>query len=59
MQSRTFDYNVEEKNKVVMIPFGDLFNHRNPPNLLWGYGTNAEGRYGWKYEALNPVKAGD
>ena len=59
MQSRIFDYQVYDQNKIIMLPFGDLFNHRNPPDLLWGYGTNAEGRYGWRYEAMNPVKAGD
>ena len=59
VNSRIFDYMDDDRQKIIMLPFGDLFNHRNPPDLIWGYGTNAEGRYGWVYKALNPVKRGE
>ena len=49
----------EDRQKVIMLPFGDLFNHRNPPDLIWEYGSNAEGRQGWVYRALNPIKRGE
>ena len=45
--------------KVVMMPIGDLFNHRNPPDLIWEYGTSHDGRKGWTYRAMKPVKSGE
>ena len=40
IHSRVFNH-IYEKDKVTIIPFGDLINHRNPPDLIWKYGTNA------------------
>ena len=59
VSSRVFGYETEEREKLIMLPFGDLFNHKNPPHLIWGYGTNAQGMYGWKFEAIESVRAGE
>ena len=58
VKSRIFDYEDEDRLKVVMMPVGDLFNHRNPPDLIWRYGTFHDGRKGWIYTAMKPVERG-
>ena len=46
--SRTFSFALNKENEddltIIMVPFGDLFNHHNPPDLEWAWETDKTGR---------------
>ena len=45
--------------EMRMVPFGDLINHRNPPDLEWTMEADERGRQGWFARAIQNVEKGE
>ena len=43
---------------MLLVPFGDLINHRNPPDLEWRLEPDERGRQGWFARAIQNVEKG-
>ena len=61
--SRTFGLNInsvnDENDVTTMAPFGEYFNHRNPPHVKWTWNADEMGRSGWFAIAALEVKKGE
>ena len=49
----------EEIVDTVLVPFGDLINHSNPPHVSWGWEADEEGRKGWFGRANRDIMRGE
>ena len=60
MQSRLFTIDDEEKGSVVqaLVPIGDMFTHKNPHSVEWGWGSNA-GKNGIIFTAAHDISKGE